>query len=87
MVVTPSATAVAITARPHVAIALSTAISTACVWIGLTLSAMFNLPPSFFIVSLAFSVWLITILVLRTPRARSANAASLRPNRRANPVP
>ena len=68
MVVTPSAAALAITARPSAAIALSTGISVASVWGGLTLSAMFNLPPSFFIVGLAFTVWLVAVIATERRR-------------------
>ena len=40
---------------------------------GLVLSAMFNLPPSFFVVSLVFVVWLVTLAA--TGRRRSPAAA------------
>ena len=61
LVVTPSAAALTVTARPIAAVAASVAIGLVCVWGGLVLSAMFNLPPSFFIVGLAFLAWLGTI--------------------------
>jgi zinc/manganese transport system permease protein len=75
MVVTPSAAALSITARPAHAIGLSTAISIACVWGGLVLSAMFNLPPSVFIVSLAFATWVAALLATR-PRSVTAHTAA-----------
>jgi zinc/manganese transport system permease protein len=59
LVVTPSATALQLSARPIVAIACGTALSTGYVWGGLVLSAMFNIPPSFAIVGLAFTAWLM----------------------------
>ena len=54
LVVTPCATALLVTARPPLVALVGTAIGLASVWIGLVLSAMFNLPPSFFIVSISF---------------------------------
>jgi zinc/manganese transport system permease protein len=65
LVVTPAAAALAITARPPLVALLSTGIGTACVLVGLLLSAMFNLPPSFVIVSLSFLIWLTAIGVRR----------------------
>lgn len=63
LVVTPAAAALALTARPAAVVAGATAISLGSVWGGLTLSAMFNLPPSFPIVSLAFLCWLAALAV------------------------
>jgi zinc/manganese transport system permease protein len=71
LVVTPAATAIAVTARPARVVAMATAIGVAAVWIGLVVSAMWNLPPSFPIVSIAFLAWLATTLSNRT--ARTAN--------------
>jgi zinc/manganese transport system permease protein len=59
LVVTPAAAAIMLTPRPGGAIALSTGISLTAVWAGLGLSAMFNVPPSFVIVTVACSVWAI----------------------------
>lgn len=59
LLVTPAAAAIMLTARPVVAIALSTAFSLASVWVGLALSAMFNAPPSFVIVTVACGVWAV----------------------------
>ncbi len=59
LVVTPAATAIMLTARPVLAMVISTAISLSAVWLGLGASAMFNLPPSFLIVSIACAVWSI----------------------------
>lgn len=58
LVVTPAATAILLTPRPGLAMVISTAISLVAVWSGLVLSAMFNLPPSFVIVTIACGVWL-----------------------------
>jgi zinc/manganese transport system permease protein len=57
LVVTPAATAIMITPRPARAMAASTAISLGAVWLGLGASAMFNLPPSFPIVTIACVIW------------------------------
>ncbi|MGK2881199.1 MAG: metal ABC transporter permease [Mycobacterium sp.] len=57
LVVTPAATAILLTPRPGLAMLISTAISLVAVWLGLTFSAMFNMPPSFVIVSIACGVW------------------------------
>lgn len=62
LVVTPAATALVVTARPWAAVGLSTAIALGCVWVGLTLSVMFDLPPSFPIVAIAFVLWLVVTL-------------------------
>lgn len=58
LIVTPAATAITLTARPGRAMAVSTGISIASVWFGLALAAMFNVPPSFVIVTLACGIWL-----------------------------
>jgi zinc/manganese transport system permease protein len=68
LVVTPGATALAITARPTFVVALGTGIGLAAVWIGLVIAVMFNLPPSFCIVSLAFVTWLGALVVTRSRR-------------------
>jgi zinc/manganese transport system permease protein len=67
LVVTPSATALAVTARPPLVAALGTVIALASVVLGLVLSAMWNLPPSFFIVSISFVAWLVTWVLTRDP--------------------
>jgi zinc/manganese transport system permease protein len=59
LVVTPAAAAIMLTPRPGAAIATSTGISLAAVWLGLGLSAMFNAPPSFVIVTIACGVWAV----------------------------
>ncbi|MGU3502319.1 metal ABC transporter permease [Mycobacterium sp. C31M] len=59
LIVTPAATAIMLTAQPLVAMAISTAISLASVWAGLVMSAVFNLPPSFVIVTIACLTWLV----------------------------
>jgi zinc/manganese transport system permease protein len=57
LVVTPAATAITLTARPGFAMLISTLVSMASVWLGLGVSAMFDLPPSFVIVSIACTAW------------------------------
>ena len=59
LVVTPAATAIMLTPRPAAAMALSTALSVVAVWAGLACSAMFNLPPSFPIVTIVSTIWLV----------------------------
>ena len=58
LVVTPAATAIMLTARPLAAMAISTVISLLSVWAGLAVSAVFNMPPSFVIVTIACAIWL-----------------------------
>ena len=65
LVVTPAAAALAISARPTTVALLSTAFGAVSVLLGLVLSAMFNLPPSFVIVTLSFLIWLASIVVNR----------------------
>ena len=68
LVVTPAATAIRWTPRPALAIGYASAISVASVWVGLVLSAMLDLPPSFFIVTIACAVWLVTWILARGSR-------------------
>jgi zinc/manganese transport system permease protein len=72
LVVTPAATALRLTARPPMVAALAVALALGSVWGGLVLSAMVDLPPSFFIVSLAVLAWLAVLACTRrrgaTPR-------------------
>jgi zinc/manganese transport system permease protein len=75
LVVTPSATALLVTPRPARVMALGTLIALASVWMGLVLSAMFNLPPSFFIVSVAVATWLGTLAATRE-RHRAARSVT-----------
>ena len=69
LVVTPAATAIMLTPKPPAAMGVSTVISVISVWLGVGLSAMFNLPPSFFIVSTSFVVWLAAVVWDRRRRA------------------
>ena len=69
LVVTPAATALRLTARPPAVAALAVALALGSVWGGLVLSAMVDLPPSFFIVSLAVLAW-VGVLAL-TGRRRT----------------
>ena len=65
LVVTPTATALRITARPAVVAGLGSAIALVAVWVGIVLSAMFDLPPSFFVVTLAVLTWAVVLVVTR----------------------
>ncbi|TFV73762.1 metal ABC transporter permease [Blastococcus sp. CT_GayMR20] len=69
LVVTPAATALRLTPRPLRVAGLAVAIALVAVWGGLVLSAMVDLPPSFFIVALAVLAWLVVLGVTgRRPR-------------------
>jgi zinc/manganese transport system permease protein len=76
LLVAPAATAITLTPRPARAIAVGTAISVVSVWLGLAASAMFNLPPSFLIVSTACGFWLVVRLADRRSRATVAGVES-----------
>jgi zinc/manganese transport system permease protein len=58
LVVTPAATALRLTARPGRVAAIAVAVALVSVWAGLVLSALVDLPPSFFIVSVTVVLWL-----------------------------
>ena len=77
LVVTPAATAIMLTPRPVVAMVVSAAISLSAVWLGLGASAMFNLPPSFPIVTIACAIWATVWLINRraTVAAQPSSAA------------
>src|SRR3954464_9729252 len=64
LVVTPAATALRITPRPGRAALISVALALGAVWGGLVLAAMVDLPPSFFIVSLAVTAWVVVLAVV-----------------------
>lgn len=68
LVVTPAATALLITAQPAKAIALGTALALTAVWVGLALGTMWNLPPSFPIVTVALLCWLVALGITRRDR-------------------
>ena len=72
LVVTPAATALRITARPARVALIAVALALAAVWGGLVLSAMVDLPPSFFIVSLAVLAWVVVLAVVGRRRNRLA---------------
>jgi zinc/manganese transport system permease protein len=72
LVVTPAATALRITARPVRVALISVALALGAVWGGLVLSAMVDLPPSFFIVSLAVTAWVVVLAVVGRRRRRPA---------------
>ena len=62
LIVTPPATALLLTARPLPALFLSIAIGTLAVIGGLVVSTMFNLPATFFIVSITTLLWIIATI-------------------------
>jgi zinc/manganese transport system permease protein len=69
LVVTPAAAALKLTARPTRVAALAVALALGSVWGGLVLAAMVDLPPSFFIVSLAVLAWVVVLAATRRRRA------------------
>lgn len=73
LIVTPAATAIAITARPSAVVGIATGIGLTAVSTGLVLSAMFNLPPSFPIVAITFVGWAGTLVATREARGHRAN--------------
>ncbi|MCV7445298.1 metal ABC transporter permease [Mycobacterium paraense] len=78
LVVTPAATAIMLTPRPARAMAASTAISLSAVWLGLGASAMFNLPPSFPVVTIACAIWATVWVSDRTRRVAAQAIDELR---------
>jgi zinc/manganese transport system permease protein len=72
LVVTPAATAIMLTPKPLAAMAISTGISLVSVWVGLAVSAVFNMPPSFLIVTIACVFWLAVWLAARAARETGA---------------
>jgi zinc/manganese transport system permease protein len=69
LVVTPAATALRLTARPGAVAAIAVVLALGAVWGGLVLSAMFDLPPSFFVVSLAALAWAVVLALTGRKRA------------------
>lgn len=74
LVVTPAATAIMLTPRPPAAMVISTAISLVSVWVGIAMSAVFNMPPSFVIVTIACSAWFVVWILDRQVRPASTTA-------------
>ncbi len=74
LLITPAATAIMLTPKPPRAMIISTAISVVSVWLGVAMSAMFNLPPSFVIVTIACGAWFAVWLFERHVRPRSTAA-------------
>jgi zinc/manganese transport system permease protein len=72
LVVTPAATALRLTARPGRVAAIAVAVALVSVWAGLVLSALVNLPPSFFIVSVTVVLWLAARAVSNRPATAPA---------------
>src|SRR3954464_3217342 len=72
LVVTPAATALRITARPVRVALISVALALGAVWGGLVLAAMVDLPPSFFIVSLAVFAWVVVLAAVGRRERRPA---------------
>lgn len=66
LLVTPAAAALRFTARPGWVIVISAGIGVFAVVVGLLIAAMFNMPPSFIIVSTVFVIWLLSAVGRRT---------------------
>jgi zinc/manganese transport system permease protein len=79
LLVTPAATAIRLVARPSIAMFISTTISVVSVWVGLGLSAMFNMPPSFVIVAIACMVWFVVQLASHRTRLAVRTSHNRRP--------
>ena len=62
LMVTPAATAVRITRRPFYAILVSVSVALLSIWAGLFIAWYEQYPPSFFIVSIAFVIYLLVRL-------------------------
>lgn len=70
LLVTPAATALSFTARPAVVVPSAVGLALGSIWLGLVVSAMLNLPPSFLIVAVSVLVWAIVSLATRKRRTR-----------------
>ncbi|MGZ4540160.1 MAG: metal ABC transporter permease [Blastococcus sp.] len=87
LVVTPAATALRLTARPALVAAISVGLALGSVWGGLVLASMIDLPPSFFIVSLAVLAWLVVLGLSGGSRGRGAPAPPLLDTHHHHPHP
>jgi|tagenome__1003787_1003787.scaffolds.fasta_scaffold20933210_3 zinc/manganese transport system permease protein len=74
LVVTPAATALRLTARPGLVAAIAVGVALLSVWVGLVLSAVVDLPPSFFIVAVAVLLWLVARMSTGPRRGTTARA-------------
>ena len=86
LVVTPAATAIMLTPRPGLAMLVSAAISVLSVVLGLVAAAMFNMPPSFLIVTAASGIWLIVWAVRARGGLRPPIGGGRPSTRRSAPV-
>ncbi|MFV0526159.1 MAG: metal ABC transporter permease [Acidimicrobiales bacterium] len=66
LVVTPAATAIMVTPNPARATVITLGLNLVSVWTGLVLAAMFSLPPSFCIVTIAAGTWVAVRLTGRS---------------------
>jgi zinc/manganese transport system permease protein len=72
LVVTPAATALALTARPAAAVAVSTALGAVAVVVGIVGSVMFAVPPGFAVVTVSTVLWAAALVATRRRRSRGA---------------
>ncbi len=65
LLVTPPAAALRFSARPGVVCALGTSFGVVSVVSGLVVAVVFNLPPSFFIVTISTVIWVVSMALTR----------------------
>jgi zinc/manganese transport system permease protein len=70
LIVTPASAALMLTARPTQAVGIAALIAVSSVVLGVVLATMFNLPPSFAIVTIAVGVWLAVTLATKLAQRR-----------------
>ncbi|MGY1771454.1 metal ABC transporter permease [Blastococcus sp. SYSU D00813] len=87
LVVTPAATALRLTARPGRVAAIAVGIALLSVWTGLVLAAMFDLPPSFFVVTVSVLVWVVVLAGTRRHRGAVPTGAGHRGGHAHDAVP
>jgi zinc/manganese transport system permease protein len=80
LLVTPAATAHALTSRPWLGLALSATLALAVTWLGLTLAFFSVYPVGFYITSLSFGLYVLVrigrALAVRRPLRRPAPAVA-----------
>jgi zinc/manganese transport system permease protein len=73
LLVTPAATAQAITARPALSLALTVALGLLVVWLGLGIAYFSVYPAGFFITAISFAIYVLVRVVLGVLHRRSAD--------------
>ncbi len=75
LLIAPAATASLVATRPPVAIALSVALGTVYIWVGLAVSYWIEMPPSVFVTGMAFAVYLAVRIAMGIGAGRTPAAA------------